>query len=69
MYLIESLRQAYVDELGTKIDYDDMILKAKKYIQVKYKPKWKFILVDEFQDISASRWNLLMELLKAPDSI
>ncbi|EOA9037562.1 UvrD-helicase domain-containing protein [Vibrio harveyi] len=69
MYLIESLRQAYVDELGTKIDYDDMILKAKKYIQAgKYKPKWKFILVDEFQDISASRWNLLMELLKAPDS-
>lgn len=66
--LIESLRQAYVYELGDKIDYDDMILKAKQYIQQgKFMPKWKFILVDEFQDISASRWNLLMELLKAED--
>ncbi|PNM43636.1 helicase IV [Vibrio harveyi] len=69
-YLIESLRHAYVTELADRqqIDYDDMILKAKRYIsEGKYTPKWKYILVDEFQDISASRWNLLMEFLKADD--
>ncbi|MFA0145341.1 UvrD-helicase domain-containing protein [Vibrio lentus] len=67
-FLIESLRKDYVEELGDKIDYDDMILKAKQCIQRgEFKPKWKYILVDEFQDISASRWNLLMELLTAGD--
>ncbi|MGZ8069600.1 UvrD-helicase domain-containing protein [Aeromonas salmonicida] len=65
--LIESLRQAYVAEMKNKkhIDYDDMILLATEYIREgKFKPKWKYILVDEFQDISASRWNFLTELIK-----
>lgn len=71
MLVIESLRQAYVEELRSRnhIDYDDMILLATEYLhQGKYQPKWKHILVDEFQDISTSRWQFLMELLKAPDS-
>ncbi|ELH0896865.1 UvrD-helicase domain-containing protein [Vibrio fluvialis] len=70
MLLIESLRQSYVAELRSRnrIDYDDMILLATEYLRDgKFKPKWKYILVDEFQDISVSRWNFLIELLKAED--
>ncbi|MGR5446693.1 UvrD-helicase domain-containing protein [Vibrio jasicida] len=68
--LIESLRQAYVYELTSRnqLDYDSMILLATEYLQNgMFKPEWKYILVDEFQDISVSRWKFLMELLKAPD--
>lgn len=71
MLLIESLRQAYVAELRSRnqIDYDDMILLATDYLRNgMFEPKWKYILVDEFQDISVSRWNFLHELLKAKDS-
>ncbi|MCK8125874.1 UvrD-helicase domain-containing protein [Pseudoalteromonas sp. 2CM39R] len=70
MLLIESLRQAYVAELRSRnqIDYDDMILLATDYLRDgMFEPKWKYILVDEFQDISVSRWNFLLELLKAKD--
>jgi len=69
MELIEGLRQAYVGELRSRnhLDFDDMILLATQYLrQGMFKPEWKYILVDEFQDISVSRWNFLMELLKAP---
>ncbi|QYJ92069.1 UvrD-helicase domain-containing protein [Shewanella spartinae] len=71
MLLIESLRQAYVAELRSRnqIDYDDMILLATEYLRDgMFEPQWKYILVDEFQDISVSRWNFLLELLKAKDS-
>ncbi|MBQ4848396.1 UvrD-helicase domain-containing protein [Pseudoalteromonas sp. MMG005] len=70
MLLIESLRQAYVAELRSRnqIDYDDMILLATDYLRDgMFEPKWKYILVDEFQDISVSRWNFLLELIKAKD--
>ncbi|WP_194599073.1 UvrD-helicase domain-containing protein, partial [Vibrio anguillarum] len=68
MELIEGLRQAYVGELRSRnhLDFDDMILLATQYLKEgMFKPEWKYILVDEFQDISVSRWNFLMELLKA----
>ncbi|EOX4801904.1 UvrD-helicase domain-containing protein [Vibrio alginolyticus] len=71
MELIEGLRQAYVGELRSRnhLDFDDMILLATQYVKDgMYKPQWKYILVDEFQDISVSRWNFLMELLKASGS-
>lgn len=67
MKLIDGLRRAYVDELRSRnhLDFDDMILLATQYLKEgKFKPEWKYILVDEFQDISVSRWNFLMELLK-----
>ncbi|THE58417.1 UvrD-helicase domain-containing protein [Vibrio parahaemolyticus] len=71
MALIEGLRQAYVRELRSRnhLDFDDMILLATQYVKEgMFKPEWKYILVDEFQDISVSRWNFLMELLKASGS-
>lgn len=69
MELIEGLRKAYVGELRSRnhLDFDDMILLATQYLrQGMFKPEWKYILVDEFQDISVSRWNFLMALLKTP---
>lgn len=71
MELIEGLRQAYVGELRSRnhLDFDDMILLATQYLKKgMFKAEWKYILVDEFQDISVSRWNFLMELLKASGS-
>ena len=47
-----------------KIDFDDMINKATKYIEEgKHQNKFKYILVDEFQDISQSRYRFLKSLL------
>jgi DNA helicase-4 len=46
-----------------QIDFDDMIGKALAYVEAgRYKPRWKFILVDEFQDISAPRARLVKAL-------
>lgn len=45
------------------IDFDDMIGKAIHYIQTKqFKSQWRFILVDEFQDISDARARLIKAL-------
>lgn len=47
------------------IDFDDMILRASNLVESgQYKPKWKYILVDEFQDISTARKDLVMDLVK-----
>ena len=54
-----------------EIDFDDMILQATLLIKNgTYKPKWKYILVDEFQDISMARLELLKEIYeKGPSPI
>jgi DNA helicase IV len=42
------------------IDFDDMIHRAINYIEYKhYKSQWRYILVDEFQDISEPRARLV----------
>ena len=53
-----------------KIDFDDMINDAVKYIERgSYVSQFKYILVDEFQDISQSRYRLIKALLNSnPDS-
>lgn len=56
------LLDAYILELKKQdsIDFDDMILKASHCIKSKkFIPNWKYILVDEFQDISAARMELI----------
>lgn len=46
-----------------KIDFDDMIIKATDL--VKKKPvKYKYIIIDEFQDTSLVRYNLIKEIIK-----
>lgn len=48
------------------IDFEDMIIKAIVYIKLgRYKVNWKYLLVDEFQDISPIRAKLINTLLKA----
>ncbi|KDE39839.1 DNA helicase IV [Nitrincola lacisaponensis] len=61
--------QAFLDAQGY-IDFDDMINKALKYVEMgQFKSPWRFILVDEFQDISDPRARLVKALRdSAPDS-
>jgi len=51
------------------IDFNDMIIKATAYvISGEYKSPYKYIMVDEFQDISAPR-NALIKALLAQNSL
>ncbi|TQF71594.1 UvrD-helicase domain-containing protein [Pseudoalteromonas luteoviolacea] len=46
------------------IDYDDMISHATKYVKAEqFKSNWSHVLVDEFQDISPARAELVNALL------
>ena len=47
------------------IDFDDMIVEAVSYVEAqRYFSNYKYILVDEFQDISLARANLVNEIRK-----
>ncbi len=49
-----------------EIDFSDMIGKALDYVESKeFKSPWKYILVDEFQDISAPQARLISALKKS----
>jgi DNA helicase IV len=69
--LLWSIHEAYCEELHRQrsIDFDDMIIRAIEAIDNrKYKPKWTHVLVDEFQDISAARMELLKKIIEhGPD--
>ena len=53
------------ESLHPDIDFNDMIKKAETYLtQGKYKSPYKYVLVDEFQDISYSRYSLLKALIE-----
>lgn len=50
------------------IDFDDMIGLAITYVQEgRFHPAWRFILVDEFQDISDPRARLVQAIKEASD--
>lgn len=51
-----------------KIDFDDMILQATEVVNNLKSYKYKYIIVDEFQDISQSRAKFLQSLIKHGDS-
>jgi DNA helicase-4 len=54
---------SYLQKLG-KIDFNDLINIATHYVtEQQFKVPYKYILVDEFQDISQSRYRLLKSLL------
>jgi DNA helicase-4 len=64
--LLDDILQAYTAELTKQkaIDFDDMISLASQHITCgNLVPYWTDILVDEFQDISTARVNLLNELI------
>lgn len=50
----------YQHELGERIDFEDMVLRAAKYVESgAYQSPFRHILVDEFQDISQDRARLV----------
>ena len=51
--------QNYLEERG-EIDFSDMINKASKYINNgQFKKKFSYVIIDEFQDISIGRFQLV----------
>lgn len=61
-YLFEAY-ESYLKE-HNEIDFNDMIIRATEHIKFgRYSKKYKYILVDEFQDMSIGRYNLLKSLL------
>ncbi|MCC8196477.1 MAG: UvrD-helicase domain-containing protein [Ruminococcus sp.] len=68
--LIEPIYDAYCRYLSVngEIDFNDMINTATSYIkQGKYNSPYKYVIVDEYQDISKARYLLLRELRSARD--
>lgn len=68
--LFQFFLEKYQAELSSKspreIDFNDMISFATKYVQNgRFKVPWKYIIVDEFQDISVGRYLLLEAMLKS----
>lgn len=65
--LLWELVQAYCDELLDQeaIDFNDMIIRAIEVTeQQQFKPLWSHLLIDEFQDISGARIELVKTLVK-----
>ena len=63
--IFEPLFTEYQKRLGERIDFEDMINRATEHVKSgRYKSPFRHILVDEFQDISDNRANLLLALKK-----
>lgn len=65
--LLNQLHQDYVQKLARegRIDFDSMIVDATDLITSRgFIPSWKYILVDEFQDISTARMDLIKALIQ-----
>lgn len=61
----------YEEELLSygRIDFDDMILLATNHVKTsEYIKKYRYIIIDEYQDISLIRFNLIYEILKRVDA-
>lgn len=61
--IFEPVYREYQKRLGSRIDFEDMILRASEYVESgQYSSRYRHILVDEFQDISRSRGRLVRAL-------
>lgn len=72
--LFEIFYSRYQTELDSKepreIDFNDMISFATEYVREgRFMTPWKYIIVDEFQDISMGRYRLLEAMLKSRDDL
>ena len=66
-YFTLCIYRIYEEELlsENKIDFDDMIVYAKELIKKHgFRNNYKYILIDEYQDISKIRFELILEILK-----
>ncbi len=62
--IFERVLDAYQRELGERIDFEDMVTMATTAVRAaRYPSPYRFILVDEFQDISEGRARLLDALV------
>ncbi|MGC4191705.1 MAG: UvrD-helicase domain-containing protein [Thermomicrobiales bacterium] len=62
LFAVVSDYEAVLRQSG-EIDFDDMILRAREYLRSgAAKPSFRYILVDEFQDIIENRLGLLQDL-------
>ncbi len=53
-------------EKSGKVDFSDMILDATDVVKSGFKiPRYKYVIIDEFQDISISRYKLVKSILDA----
>lgn len=63
--------QLYKEELDSsnEIDFDDMIMKAKDVVEkLGIKNNYKYIIIDEYQDSSLVRFNLIKSILNRQDA-
>jgi len=70
--LLQPILDRYQQRLESQgaIDFEDMIIEAIEIVsEGKFKHPWKFIMVDEFQDISEPRASLVEKLRDAGDDI
>lgn len=68
--LLEPIFNAYCSYLSEykEIDFNDMINMATKYVeQGKYVSPYKYVIVDEYQDISKARYSLLCSMRESND--
>lgn len=68
--LLEPIFNSYCSYLNEhkEIDFNDMINMAKQYVeQGKYISPYKYVIVDEYQDISKARFALLNAMRKSND--
>jgi DNA helicase-4 len=68
--IFELLYEDYESALkdSGRIDFNDMIIQARGYVRNgDFTSRYKYILVDEFQDISQSRYKFLKSLLDQDD--
>lgn len=68
--LIEPIYNAYEHYLKShdEIDFNDMINKATQYVEYgKFRNPYRYVIVDEYQDISKARYRLLKALRESQD--
>lgn len=68
--LVEPIFRAYEDELKEKgeIDFNDMINLASRYVEAgQYRHGYQYVIIDEYQDISQSRFRLLEAMRRQRD--
>ena len=71
LYFALSIFSIYENELMSEynIGFDDMIIYAIEFVKKNgFKNNYKYIIIDEYQDISGIRFNLINEILKRINS-